>query len=66
MSQYSYLHIALRGELEGATRTIYAYPAAGSEIDPRWNSTMVEPGAAIRRFLNTSDCYILQSSPRGP
>lgn len=65
MSQYSYLHIALRGELEGATRTIYAYPAAGSEIDPRWNSTMVEPGAAIRRFLNTSECYILQSSPRG-
>lgn len=65
MSQYSYLHIALRGELQGATRTIYAYPASGSEIDPRWNSTMVEPGAAIKRFLNTSECYILQSSPRG-
>lgn len=65
MSQYSYLHIALRGELQGATQTIYSYPAAGSEIDPRWNSTMVEPGAAIKRFLNATECYILQSSPLG-
>lgn len=65
MSQYSYLHIALRGELQGATRTIYSYPASGSEIDPRWNSTMVEPGAAIKRFLNATECYILQSSPLG-
>lgn len=65
MSQYSYLHIALRGEIQGATRTIYSYPAAGSDVDPRWNSTMVEPGAAIKRFLNATDCYILQSSPLG-
>lgn len=65
MSQYSYLHVALRGEVQGATRTIYSYPAAGSDVDPRWNSTMVEPGAAIKRFLNATECYILQSSPSG-
>ncbi|WP_290158829.1 hypothetical protein [uncultured Duncaniella sp.] len=65
MSHYSYLHIALRGEIQGATRTIYSYPASGSDIDPCWNSTMVEPGAAIKRFLNASECYILQSSPLG-
>ncbi|MCM1076924.1 MAG: hypothetical protein NC411_06155 [Bacteroides sp.] len=65
MSQYPYLHIALRGEVQGTTQTIYAYPAEGSDIDPRWNSTMVEPGAAIRRFLNANECYILQSSPLG-
>lgn len=65
MSHYSYLHIALRGEIQGATRTIYSYPAAGSDIDPCWNSTMVEPGAAIKRFLNANECYILQSSPLG-
>lgn len=65
MSHYSYLHIALRGEIQGATRTIYSYPASGSDIDPCWNSTMVEPGAAIKRFLNANECYILQSSPLG-
>lgn len=65
MPQYPYLHIALRGELQGATRTIYSYPAAGSDIDPRWNSTLVEPGAAIKRFLNATECFILQSSPLG-
>ena len=65
MPQYPYLHIALRGELQGATRTIYSYPASGSAIDPRWNSTLVEPGAAIKRFLNATECFILQSSPLG-
>ena len=65
MPQYPYLHIALRGELQGATRTIYSYPASGSDIDPRWNSTLVEPGAAIKRFLNATECFILQSSPLG-
>lgn len=65
MPQYSYLHIALRGEIQGATRTIYAYPSSGSEVDPRWNTMMVEPGAAIKRFLNATECYILQSSPLG-
>lgn len=65
MSQYSYLHIALRGEIQGATRTIYSYAASGSEVDPQWDSTMVEPGAAVKRFLNVNDCYILQSSSLG-
>ncbi len=65
MSEYSYLHIALRGDVQGATHTIYSYPSAGDDIDPRWGAAMVEPGAAIKRFLNASECYILQSSPRG-
>lgn len=65
MSQYPYLQVALRGEVQGATRTIYSYPAAGNDVDPHWNSAMVEPGAAIRRFLNATECYILQSSPAG-
>lgn len=26
---------------------------------------MVEPGAAIKRFLNATECYVLQSSPLG-
>lgn len=65
MSQYSYLHIALRGEVGGTTRTIYSYPASGSNVDPRWNSTTVEPGAAIKRFLNASECYVLQTTPLG-
>lgn len=65
MSQYSYLHVALRGEVDGVTGTIYSYPSGGSDVDPRWNTSMVEPGAAIKRFLNATECYILQSSPLG-
>lgn len=65
MPEYSYLHVALRGEVQGATRTLYSYPADGSDLDPRWNSTLVEPGAAVKRFLNANECYILQSTPRG-
>ncbi len=65
MPQYSYLHIALRGEVGGTTRTIYSYPASGSSVDPRWNSNTVEPGAAIKRFLNASECYVLQTTPLG-
>ena len=26
---------------------------------------LVEPGAAVKRFLNANECYILQSTPRG-
>lgn len=62
---YNYLHIALRGEVQGATRTLYTYPAAGSGVDPRWASVTVEPAAAIKRFLNANDCYILQATPLG-
>lgn len=65
MSVYSYLHIALRGDVQGTTQTIYSYPSAGSDVDPRWASTTVEPGAAIKRFLNATECYVLQESPAG-
>lgn len=65
MSDYSYIHIALRGEVQGATRTIYSYRASGSDVDPKWGATMVEPGAAVKRFLNATECYVIQSSPEG-
>lgn len=65
MASYPYLHIALRGEINGNTGTIYSYPSAGSDLDPRWNNATVEPGAAIKRFLNANDCYVLQDSPLG-
>ena len=26
---------------------------------------MVEPGAAVKRFLNATECYVLQSSAQG-
>lgn len=65
MPEYSYLHVALRGEVQGATRTLYSYPSEENDFDPRWNSTLVEPGAAVKRFLNANECYILQSTPLG-
>ena len=66
MSHYSYLHIALRGEIQGATRTIYSYPASGSDIDPCWNSTMVRARRSLsKRFLNASEMlYTPVISPR--
>lgn len=65
MSDFSYIHVALRGEMQGATRTLYAYTPEGSDIDPRWDHTMVEPAAAVKRFLNLTECYVLQQSPLG-
>lgn len=65
MTDFSYIHIALRGEMQGATRTLYSYSPAGSDIDPKWGNTMVEPGAAVKRFLNASECYVLQESTAG-
>lgn len=67
MPHYKYLQLALRGEVEGATRTIYSYSgsAEGEAVDPAWATTMVEPSAAIRRFLNADECYVMQQSPKG-
>lgn len=62
---FSYIQVAFRGESQGATRTLYSYTPEGSDIDPRWSSTMVEPGAAVKRFLNASECYVLQQSAAG-
>lgn len=64
MADFSYIHIAFRGEVQGATRTIYSYPT-DSENNPAWDTKMVEPGAAIRRFLNATDCYVMQSDAAG-
>lgn len=64
MAEYSYIHIALRGPSEGATRTLYTYPADAPDT-PSWDSIMVEPGVAVKRFLNTSECYVLQSAAEG-
>ncbi|MCI8997744.1 MAG: hypothetical protein HFJ95_01955 [Muribaculaceae bacterium] len=64
MADFQYIHIALRGELQGATRTLYSYPS-DSTADPQWDTTMVEPGAAIKRFLNATDCYVMQADSKG-
>lgn len=65
MAEYSYINIALRGTVQGATRTIFSYPGGADGADPGWNTSMVEPSAAIKRFLNASDCYVLQESEKG-
>ena len=64
MAEYSYIHIALRGPVQGATRTIYSYPE-GDTAETGWDTAMVEPGAAVKRFLNATECYVLQTSPQG-
>lgn len=65
MAKFNYIQVALRGDVNNATRTIYSYPAAGGNVEARWDSTLVEPGAALQRFLNTSECYVMQSARRG-
>lgn len=67
MADFQYIHIAFRGELQGATRTLYSYPSTSADenSDPEWDSKMVEPGAAIKRFLNATDCYVMQADSNG-
>lgn len=65
MTDFNYIHVAFRGEVQGATRTLYSYSPAGSDIDPCWSTNMVEPGAAMKRFLNAHECYVLQHSQLG-
>ena len=65
MAEFSYIHIAYRGEETGVTRTLYSYSPAGSDVDPRWATSTVKPEAAIKLFLNATECYVLQSSPVG-
>lgn len=60
MEDYSYLHIALRGEQDAVTTTLYSL--GGVANDPiAWGRVTVEPGAAMSRFLNASECYVMQS-----
>ncbi|MDE6370720.1 MAG: hypothetical protein K2K92_04445 [Duncaniella sp.] len=65
MTEYDYIYVALRGEQDGATRTLYAYTPTDSAVDPQWNTAMVEPVAAIKRFMNATECYVLQQSEIG-
>lgn len=127
MADFQYIHIAFRGEVQDATRTIYSYPSGCSAVnsavpaaqaaaedashtdstaeaannpstastepsvtsansseaeassshteaetsetcasgEPQWDDILVEPGAAIKRFLNATDCYVMQSHPTG-
>lgn len=65
MADFCYIHMALRGEVQGATRTIYSYGPSRSESEPDWGAIMVEPGAAVKRFLNANECYVLQESDAG-
>ncbi len=62
MSVCNYLHIALRVEVDSATRTVLNYP--DGEV-PAWERQLVAPAAAIKRFLNASECYVLQQWESG-
>ena len=65
MTDFNYIHIAFRGEIQGATRTLYTYAPDDTNVNPEWDTAMVEPAAAIKRFLNTNECYVLQDSELG-
>ncbi len=65
MTDFNYIHIAFRGEIQGATRTLYTYTPDHTNVNPEWDTAMVEPAAAIKRFLNTNECYVLQDSGLG-
>lgn len=65
MAKYNYIQVVMRRNVDNVTRTLYSYPAAGTDNDARWERTLVEPGAAIQRFLNATECYVMQSSRRG-
>ncbi|MCM1519253.1 MAG: hypothetical protein NC098_00505 [Lachnoclostridium sp.] len=63
MTQRNYIQIALRGNLDGSIRTLLAYPL--DDTNRAWEKSLVTPAAAIKRFLNANDCYILQQSDEG-
>lgn len=65
MATYDYIQLALRGEVKGATSTIYSYQTPEAHSQPAWATAMVEPAAALKRFLNATDCYVMQQSPMG-
>lgn len=62
MSVCNYLHIALRVEADSVTRTVLNYPYGDT---PGWEHQLVAPAAAIRRFLNATECYVLQQRESG-
>lgn len=62
MSVCNYLHIALRVEADSVTRTVLNYP--DGEV-PAWERQLVAPAAAIKRFLNATECYVLQQWETG-
>ncbi|MDE6485502.1 MAG: hypothetical protein K2L14_08940 [Duncaniella sp.] len=62
MSVCNYLHIALRVEADSVTRTVLNYPDGEA---PAWERQLVAPAAAIKRFLNATECYVLQQWEAG-
>lgn len=62
MSASSYLQITLRVEVDQVTRTVLNYPYGEQPVWERW---LVAPAAAIRRFLNASECYVMQQWESG-
>lgn len=65
MAKYDYIQLALRGEVKGATTTLYSYQTPEAQAQPVWATAMVEPAAALKRFLNATECYVMQQSPKG-
>ena len=65
MANYDYIQLALRGEVKGATATLYSYQIPEAQAQPAWPTAMVEPAAALKRFLNATECYVMQQSPEG-
>lgn len=64
MAEYQYIKVALRDTVDGVTQTVFSYPDGSNPAEAGF-SAMVEPGPAIKRFLNASECYVLQSTRRG-
>lgn len=65
MAEYSYIHITLRGPSQGTTHTLFTYPAADDPAAGCRDTQLVEPGAAVKRFLNAQECYVLQQNETG-
>lgn len=63
MAKYNYISISLRRDCELSAKTVFSYPSDGGA--DRWEQQLVDPGAAVQRFLNAQECHVMQRSPRG-
>lgn len=64
MAEYQYIKVALRDSIDGVTQTVFSYPSGLNPAEAGF-SAMVEPAPAIKRFMNATECYVLQSTRRG-
>jgi len=64
MAEYQYIKVALRDSIDGVTQTVFSYPSGLNPAEAGF-SAMVEPAPAIKRFMNASECYVLQATRRG-